>query len=317
MTSELTNVFNRCMQIYDIKSKKTRKKLITQWINSPLIRLNSPLRKYYSNAYYCSHKLEQLGDSVSAKYCNTRTCITCNGIRTANYIKNYGEQVFELNKPQFVTLTAPTTWCTDVETLKYEIDRREGVWRKIYRNAKLSRNGKILLRGLKAMEITVRPDKYYHIHFHLIIEGEREAEWLKSQWLKHFLDASPRLQVIKPLTSREGLLEVFKYGTKFSNKEKKLVNGKIIEVYKSVEPERLDTVIQALYKKRLISTFGGVRRVKDEDVNEIVESVSIEDLASADHRTWEWVFDSDWYAHDTGEKFSDYIPSDELRNIFK
>ena len=304
------------MQIYDTKSKKTRKKLITQWINSPLIKLNSPLKKYYSNAYYCSHKLEQLGDSVSAKYCNCRTCITCNGIRTANYIKNYGEQVFELNKPQFVTLTAPTTWCTDAETLKYEVKRREGIWRKIYENARLSRNGKILLRGLKAMEVTVRPDKYYHIHFHFIIEGEHEAEWLKSQWLKHFPDASPRLQVIKPLTTREGLLEVFKYGTKFSNKEKKLVNGKIIEVYKSVEPERLDTVIQALYNKPLISTFGGVKKIKDENVNDIVESVSIEDLAIADNRTWEWASDSDWYAHDTGEKFSEFVPSEALIRAF-
>lgn len=305
------------MQIYDVKSKKTRKKLITQWINSPLIKLNSSLKKYYSNAYYCSHKLEQLGNSVSAKYCNCRTCITCNGIRTANYIKNYGEQVFELNKPQFVTLTAKTIWCTDVETLRYEIQRRERIWRKIYLNSKLLRSGDVRLKGLKAMEVTVRPDDHYHIHFHFIIEGKEQAEWLKLQWLRHFTDAMPYLQVIKPLTSREGLLEVFKYGTKFSSKEKKFINGKIIEIYKTVDPHRLDTVIQALYKKRLISTFGGVKRVKDEDINEIVESVSIEDLESAEDRTWQWVNDSDWYATDTGEKFSDYVPSDELRNIFK
>jgi hypothetical protein len=304
------------MQKYDTKSKKTRKKLITQWINSPLIKLDSTLKKYYLNAYYCSHKLEQLGNSVSAKYCNCRTCITCNGIRTANYIKNYGEQIFELEDPQFVTLTAPTLWCTDAETLRYEIKRREGIWRKIYLNAKLSRNRKIQLKGLKSMEVTIRPDDYYHIHFHFIIQGQDEAEWLKFQWLKHFPDAMPYLQVIKPLTSREGLLEVFKYGTKFSNKEKKLVNGKIIETYKTVSPHRLDIVIQALYKKPLIAPFGGIRKVKDEDINDIVESVSIEDLESAEDRTWEWVYESDWYAQDTGEKFSDYVPSDELREIF-
>lgn len=305
------------MQIYDTKSKKTRKKLITQWINSPLIKLDSPLKKYYSNAYYCSHKLEQLGDSVSAKYCNCRTCITCNGIRTANYIKNYGEQVFNLETPQFVTLTAKTIWCSDFETLRFEIEYRQSIWRKIYRNSKLLRSGDILLKGLKAMEVTVRPDDYYHIHFHFIVEGNKQAEWLKSQWLRHFPDAMPYLQVIKPLTSREGLLEVFKYGTKFSSKEKKLVNGNIIEVYKTVEPYRLDRVIQALYKKRLISTFGGIKRVKDEDVNKMVKSVSIEDLESAENRTWEWVFDSDWYATDTGEKFSNFIPSDDLREIYK
>lgn len=304
------------MQIYDVKSKKTRKKLITQWINSPLIKLESPLKRYYSNAYYCSHKLEQLGDSVSAKYCNCRTCITCNGIRTAVYIKNYGEQIFELESPQFVTLTAPTIWCTDAETLRYEVNRREGIWRKIYDNARNLKTGRIFLKGLKSMEVTVRPDDYYHIHFHFIIQGQNEAEWLKSQWLKHFPDAMPYLQVIKPLTTREGLLEVFKYGTKFSGKEKKLVNGNIIEVYKTVEPHRLDIVIQALYKKPLIAPFGGIRKVKDEDVNDIVESVSIEDLASAENRTWEWAFETDWFAQDTGEKFSDFVPSDALKSVF-
>lgn len=303
------------MQIYDTKSKKTKKKLITQWINSPLIKLNSPLKKYYSNAYYCSHKLEQLGDSVSAKYCNCRTCITCNGIRTANYIKNYGEQIFELEAPQFLTLTAPTIWCTDVETLRYEVDRREGIWRKIYDNARNLRTEKVLLKGLKSMEVTVRPYDYYHIHFHFIIGGKQQAEWVRSQWLKHLPDASMSAQKIIPLKTKKGLLEVFKYGTKFSEKGEKSVNGK--EVYKTVEPHRLDTIIRALYNKRLVAPFGGIKKVKDENVNDMIESVSMEDLASVDNRTWEWAYDSDWYAHDTGEKFSNYVPSDELRNMFK
>jgi hypothetical protein len=305
------------MQIYDTKSKKTRKKLITQWINRPLIKLHSPLMRYYQGAYNCSNILLQLGDSVSSKYCNSRTCITCNGIRTANYIKNYGEQMLDLKNPQFVTLTAPTIWCTDAQTLKNEIELREGTWRKIYRNAKLSRKGNILLKGLKAMEVTVRPDEYYHIHFHFIIEGKTEAEWLKSQWLKHNPDAMPYLQKIKPLKNREGLLEVFKYGTKFSHKEKALVNGEVKEVYKTIEPRRLDTVIQALYKKRLISTFGGVRKVKDDDVNEMVESVSIEDLEMVEKSTtWLWLEESDWYNQDTGEKFSEFVPSEALKNAF-
>lgn len=305
------------MQISDKKSKKTRKKLVTELINSPLIQLNSPLKKYYQGAYYCSSVLEQSGDTVSSKYCNSRTCLTCNGIRTATYIKNYGDQIILLPDVQFVTLTAPTIWCTDVLTLRYEVNRREGIWRKIYKNSFSQRSGKISLVGLKSMEVTVRPDDYYHIHFHFIISGKKEAEWLKSQWLKHFKDAMPYLQVIKPLTSRDGLLEVFKYGTKFSEKEKKLVNGEIKEVYKKTEPHRLDTVIQALYKKPLIRPFGGIRRVKDDNVNEIVEKMSIEDLVAEEHRTWKWKIESDWYATDTGEKFSDYIISDDIKDTFK
>lgn len=305
------------MQIYDYKSKKTRKKLITQWINRALMALNSALRKYYKGAYNCSNILFQTSNSVSAKYCNARTCITCNGIRTANYIKNYGDQIFDFKNPQFVTLTAPTIWCTDVETLRYEIECKEKIWRKIYINSKKSRKGEIVLKGLKSMEITVRPDEFYHIHFHFIVEGKEEAEWLKSQWLNHNPNALPYLQNVKPLKNREGLLEVFKYGTKFSHKEKKMVNGEVKEVWKTIEPRRLDIVIQALYKKRLISTFGGVRKVKDDDVNDIVESISIEDLEMVEKSTtWLWFEESDWYNQDTGEKFSDFVPSEALKNAF-
>lgn len=302
------------VQITDKKSKKTKKKLVTQWINEPLISLDSNIKRYYQRAYYCSSVLEQSGDTVSTRYCNSRTCLTCNGIRTAMYIKNYGEQVFSLLEPQFVTLTAKTIWCTDWETLRYEIERREGVWRKIYKNAfKI----KIKLVGLKAMEITARPDQFYHIHFHFIISGAKEAEWVKTQWLNHFTDALPKLQVIKPLTTRDGLLEVFKYGTKFADREKKLVNGKVITVYKKVEPERTDIIIQALQKKRLISTFGGIRRVKDDDVNEVVQKMSIEDLVAEEQRTWKWVNECDWFATDNGEKFSDFVPSKDFKRVFK
>lgn len=303
-------------QIKDQKSKKTRKKWATQLINAPLIALDSPMKRYYQNAYYCSSVLEQEGKKVSSKYCNSRTCITCNGIRTASYIAGYGEQVLKFVDPQLVTLTAPTVQCYDSETLKHYIDAREFVWRKIYENARLNRKGVVKLVGIKAMEITARPDDYFHIHFHLIVEGKENAVWLKEQWLKHYQNAEHYLQVIKPITSKGGLLEVFKYATKFIDKEKKLVNGKIITGYKTVEPERTDLIMQALTKKRLISTFGGVRRVKDENVNEIVEETTIEDLKDVEYDTWRWLDDADWFSVMTGEKFSNFIPSKEFRKVF-
>jgi hypothetical protein len=304
------------MQIKDQKSRKTRKKLATDWINSPLSSLNSPMKKYYDRALGCSNILFQSGNTISSLYCNCRTCITCNGIRTASYIGGYGEQVLKFADPQFVTLTAPTVQCFDHETLRHFIDAREFVWRKIYHNSRLNRKGTVKLVGLKAMEITARPDDHYHIHFHFIVDGFENAAWLKEQWLKHYKNAEHYLQVIKPITSKGGLLEVFKYGTKFIDKEKKIVNGKVITGYKAVEPERTDLIIQALLKKRLISTFGGVRRVKDEDVNEIVKEVIDEDLESRDD-CWKWVYDSDWYSFRTGNKYSDFIPSKEFRKVFK
>lgn len=300
----------------NLKAKKTRKKWATQWINSPLRDLESPLNSYYTNAFNCSSKLEQKGKVVTSKYCNCRTCITCNSIRTASYIAGYGGQVLSFTDAQFLTLTAPTVQCYDSDTLRYFIDARESIWRKIYENARIKQKGVISLKGIKAMEITARPDDYYHIHFHFILDGVENAKWVKKHWLSHYPNAEPYLQVIKPITSQGGLLEVFKYGTKFIETEKKLVDGKIIKGYKIVQPERLDLIIRALYKKRLISTFGGIRRVKDENVNDIVVESEIDDLEGLEFDTWLWVNDADWFSTGTGEKFSDFVPSKQFRKVF-
>ena len=304
---------NQKIEIPNIKAKKTRKKLVGEWLNGSLAFLKSPLEKYYWRAKDCSTRLIQEGNTVKSTYCNARTCPTCNGIRTASYLKHYGEQLLSFSDAQFLTLTAPTNQAFSPVELKEFIILRELVWRKIYDNAK---KRKIILKGMKAMEITSRPDNYYHIHFHFIVDGIENAKWIKEQWLKHYPKAIEKYQVILPIRTKEGLLEVFKYGTKFFNKEKVTIDGKQKEVYKKVEPERIDLIIQALYKKRLISTFGGVRALKDDDVNELVEEVSIEDLKAVEYAFWDWVLGVDWFNIETGEKFSDYEPSEELRRVF-
>ena len=183
--------------------------------------------------------------SLKSRYCNSRTCITCNGKRTAAYLTHYGSQILALADPQFVTLTAKTVECFDADTLRYYIDEREDTWRKILEN---SRKQKKKLVGMKSMEVTARPHDHYHIHFHFIVDGKENAEWIVMQWLKHYKDAAPYLQNIKPITDEGSLLEVFKYGTKFANKEKVKVGGKVTDHWKRVEPERTDLIIRALMK---------------------------------------------------------------------
>jgi hypothetical protein len=306
----------KILKVPNPKAKKTRKKLVSQWINGSLMALDSPLKSYYQRAFFCSHRLYQKGQSVSSKYCNCRTCIICNAIRTAHYLNHYGSQVLDFNDAQFLTLTAPTVQCYDSDTLRHFIDAREFVWRKICENARVGQKGKIFLKGIRAMEITSRPDDRYHIHFHFIIEGKNNAEWVKEKWLKHYKEAEPYLQVIKPLTTKKGLLEVFKYGTKFINKKKLEINGKMVDYYEKVEPEKTDLIIRSLRNKHLISTFGGIRGLKNDDVNEIVEETPIEDLKDIEYLIWDWQRDSDWFDTMNGEKFSDFIASDGFKKVF-
>jgi hypothetical protein len=297
----------------DPRAKKTRKKMVSQWINEPLIALDSPAKKHYTRAFHCASRLDQEGNKFTSRYCNSRTCLTCNGIRTANYLANYGAQLLQFKDPQFLTLTAPTVEAFDAETLQYYVSSREGVWRKIFKNSIFHKKN---LSGVKTMEITARPHDRYHIHFHFIIEGRENAQWIKRQWLNHYADALPFLQVIKPIKSEGALLEVFKYGTKFLNGEQKIVKGKKVETFKRVEPERTDLIIQALYKKRLISAFGSIKKIKDEDVNDMVESVDNLDDTLIEYGIWLWHYDIDWINEETGERFSDFIPNEAQKIIF-
>ncbi len=302
-------------EIQNPKAKKTRKKLVTQWINMPLINLNSKMKKYYERAFHCSSRLYQQGDKIYSRRCNSRTCMACNGVRTAAYLGFYAEQMLELLEPQFLTLTAKTVECPDADTLRHYIDAREYIWRKIFKNAH-EQKGVINLKGIRAMEITVRPDGHYHIHFHFIIDGYQNAVWVKQQWLKHYPEALEYLQKIVPITSKGALLEVFKYGTKFMDKTKeKNGKGEWVEVYKKVPADRTDIVIQALYKKRLVSTFGGVRRMKDEDVNDMEVESQI-DLDVADD-IWDWYYDlENWLSKNTGEMYSDFVATKRFRKAF-
>jgi hypothetical protein len=196
--------------------------------------------------------------------------------------------------------------------LRHFVDAREFNYRKIYKNAK---KVGIPLVGMKSMEITTRPFSHYHIHFHFIIDGEENAEWFKMQWLRLYPDADERAQKNMKINDRGGLLEVFKYGTKFSDSTARRENGKIVYDYKAVDPERIDLIVRALRNKPLISCFGGIKKIVTEDVNEMeVDEDTM--LDSVEYEEWLWLDLSDWYSKTTGEKFSDYQLSKALKSMF-
>ena len=300
------------------RSKKTRKKIATQLINMPLILLDSPLKSMYERAYHCECQMYQEGKKLVSRKCNGRTCLSCNGKRTAAYIRHFAEQLLNLNDKQFLTLTAPTVECHDVETLRHYIEAREYIWRKIYLNSVKNHKGKFDLKGMKAMEITARPDNHYHIHFHFIIEGKETALWLIKQWLMHYQNAGRKQQVVKPITSAKALLEVFKYGTKFMNKiKKKTQQGEYIEVYEKVPGHRTDMIMQALFRKKLISCFGGIRKMKSDDVNEMEVEGGLDYFDTPGRDGLKWYDDiKNWLSESTGDKFSGFIPTNEFIKAF-
>jgi predicted RNA-binding protein with RPS1 domain len=304
--------------------KKSKRKWASTKINEALVKVpETPLQKYYQRAVNCNDFLQQHGQKVSSSYCNARTCLTCSAIRTAKYLNFYGDQVKAFKEPVLVTLTKPTVWCIQPETLRGEIGVMFGVWRLIYNQSHKApaRRAGIKLTGIRALEVTQRPGDQYHGHFHFEMDGMANAEWLVKQWLIHFPDAKRWAQDIRPITGENGLVEVLKYSTKFVGEE--LVetisqDGKkvFVKVRKREDAGRTDLIIQALRNKQLVAAFGGLKKLEIEDVNKIVEGTTYEELEDVEYRFWRWC-GNDWYASDTGEKMTTFEPSDGMKRVFE
>jgi hypothetical protein len=309
--------------------KKSKRKWSSNKINEALVNVpETPLQKYYERATECANIQYQEGITLSSRYCNCRTCLTCSAIRTAKYLNHYSSQMLAFREPVLLTLTKPTVWCLSPENLRSEIELMLSIWRLIYqqsRKAKARRLG-ISLKGLRSLEVTIRPDNFYHGHFHLSVEGRANAEWIRDQWLIHFPDAAPWCQDITPIVGKEGLLEVIKYATKFIGEETVeieeidadgVVRKVLMKVRKREDPVRTDLIIRAMRGKQLISPFGGLKKLEIDDVNKVVQSVTYEELEYAEYRLWRWR-GHDWYSNDEERaKLTTFEPSDAMKRVFE
>lgn len=279
----------------DILKRKQWSKYISKGISLSLMYFNpnSKLFKAYKNSSYCSEVMtsDEKGNLTST-YCKNRWCQTCNRIKTAMMINGYMPQIEQLFQPVFVTLTLPT--CESDDLVK-RIETMEKVWRNIYKLSKKAKFVKTLhhFKGVRKAEITIRPDDKYHYHFHFIVDGWAQGEWLISQWLKNFEQASPKAQNLR-LVDEFGKFEIFKYAIK---SEVKTDNK---------NAKRYDLVFCALRGKRTFSAFGGLRKVKEEFEDEDLKaSIQIDEF----EQIYKWV-SSDWFNKETGEALIDIpIPS--------
>ena len=275
---------------------------------------NSPLKKSYMYTHHCNNVKIFNGETMQSSYCKNRWCYTCNRIRTAINIHKYGEPIFKMGQPFFVTLTLPTC---ELSELKNRIADMENCWRKIYKYSKDKRrepfkNG-INLYGIRKMECTLRPDGKYHYHFHLIVEGWANAEFLRSEWLKRNPDANPNAQDVRPVTDKGAILEVLKYTTKMS-----------VKMNNDTDFERLDKLFITMKGKRTLSTFGGLKAIKndlnDDDDFDIASQIDEVLKMRLGNEESVWVWDKsvfDWINVDTGECLIDEELPKKIQEIVK
>ena len=280
--------------------KKAKKKYLSKGIAYHLYyETDSPLRKSYQNSIYCADVLapNKTQTKLTSKYCKNRWCPLCSSIRIAMLINGYGPQLKELKEPYFVTLTAPTV---PAEELPARIELFRKSFRQIVDNYRARKMG---MKGIRKAECTVRPKDLYHYHFHVIIDGKVNAEFLVKRWLEIVPGALPQSQDLRP-ADEGSFIELFKYFTKLVAKDKRTGMREIVD-YK-----RLDIIFQALRGKRTFQPFGGLKAVS-EDIDE--EELEANILISADS-IFKWITD-DWVNLETGECLTGFKPSDSLKRL--
>lgn len=258
----------------------------------------SPLEKSYYGSMLCSGIMRQEGKKLVTTYCKQRWCAVCNRIRTAKTISGYLPVIRALDEIYFVTLTKKTVLSPD---LKKSIDLMNSTWRKI---TDIARNKRFLFQGIRKAECTIRPNGLYHYHFHVVISGKENAEWLVKNWLKRLgNNADSKAQDCRK-ADEQSLKEIFKYFTKLtaSNKqgERKLYDYR-----------RMDVIFQAMRNRRVFQPFGGLRILSEEI--EDINSQDFECLEDAE-QVWKW-YSEDWI-NDCGECLTGYHPSDGFKKLF-
>lgn len=280
--------------------KKMWSKYISKGVALSMMHFNSKskLFKAYKNTSYCAETILISGNKTRTSYCKNRWCQTCNRIKTAMMINGYAPQIEELFEPVFVTLTLPTCKGTELEK---RISEMENAWRNIYKKTKDAKYNRIYrtFKGIRKAEITIRPNNLYHYHFHFIVDGWAEGEWLIGQWLKKFPKANRKAQDLR-FVDEFGKFEIFKYAIKAEVKTD------------NKNAKRYDLVFNVLRGKRTFSAFGGIRKIKEEFEDDDLTGQETE----KENGVYTWVSE-DWFNKTTGEPLVNLPIPSKVKNMVK
>lgn len=251
---------------------------------------NSREKNYITRTRFCQSVITQTNENVRVNYCNSRICLTCERIRKAKRIDSYLEPISNLKNPYFVTLTKRSV---DIENLKSTLTHMNDSWRRIRKNFS---KRKIKSSGIRTLEFNYNIKTHkYNPHFHIIIDTKENADLLKSLWLKQDSSLSKYANDIRVIKNPDKniLLEVFAYTTKSIIKNK-------------VYPKVLADSITALMDIRTIQTFGNIRKMKTENLEDLVSSKL--DFKPITYSNVEWIWDNE---------FKDWRYEDELLSEVK
>lgn len=284
----------------EVKKKlraRARVKYLQSNVLGSLIDLDNERKSHYLKATACCRGGVISEGKLTMRYCKSRVCQLCNRNRSGRLINAYSEQL-KGRKYKFITLTLPN--CKG-EDLKRTIEEMKIVF--LYVRRKFARENRVI-NGLYTIETTYNwKSDTYHPHIHSLIDldvvesFELTKQWIAA-WEKRGIRCSTQAQNIKNADER-AISEVFKYAIKFDTTVVN-DNGKTVLKYSA---ESIDTMVEAVWGKRMVITFGDIRALDEEYQEEAVIKWE------SDYDVYLWSI-CDWYSITTGEALSGYTPSE-------
>lgn len=284
---------------------RARKKAISNPLNMRLLEVkDSPLRSRYLAAMSCSSYLFQDGLKITSRYCRQRSCLICNSILTMKLIKGYKVSIDAMVEPVFLTLTYRRIEHTELKlTITYLKKHLSNVFKRIRVRKRREGKAEVLINAICKFECVYDHFKEnpFHPHFHLIVDGLKNANEIKREWVQD-LPVNSAAQDLRFVSNRDKASEeLFKYVSK-------LITDKPFNAF------GFDAILQATMNKPIYVCYGNIKRV-DESINDIDSRLI--DFKEAQTQVWKIAKKAfDWICPN-GELFSGYKPTDEDMYVIK
>jgi hypothetical protein len=211
-------------------------------------------------------------------------------------IRNWGNDIW------FVTLTIVNPV---PEKLAEAINEMESTFKRI--SETLRKRGSPLV-CIRKTECTKQPNRDdYHPHFHVIVKGKTNAIELRKQWIQRNATCNHTYQDIKH-ANEDSVKELFKYFTK-------IISGKRQTGERKIVLSDLDWIFRSMMGRQVFQSFGFKRAALPTGDDASAESEAME---YAESSVFEWIDDlRDWVDTRTGEKLTNYKPSEAFENLMQ
>lgn len=277
--------------------KRAKNTFFSKELARLLTALDSPLNKAYRRTLFdCCSTMVQEGQKITSKYCDSRWCNTCNRIRTAKLINGYSKPLSEFKQAYFVTLSIPNVNKGDLR------QSMAGMVKCFANIVKSKRRLKKAFNGIRKLECTYNSElDNYHPHFHVIVDGLENAQYLLDEWMKRNPNSDIKGQDYRECNGN--YIELFKYTTKIVTK----IQGEGFMIYIPA----LDTIFNSMKGMRTFQSFGNIRIVS-ENIDDIKSDLY--NIEPYDFVVWVWE-KSDWVSMIDGKPLTGYIPDKRMNEL--